>query len=147
MTCCMLHVYFFYKLINRGFFEIWFPTFISSRKTLLLLALRLRVRHLHYFFFWHSFTADLMLLSATLQVHIPARPLPLPHFKAPPPALSMASYILLPNLKKKNSAAQLKISYVFNIWLHFSHFAMTSCCSFTKQSICCSFLKVLVLTV
>lgn len=44
------------------------------------------------FFFSHSFTAaDLIFLSTTLQVHIPAWPLPFCHFKALPPSLSMAS--------------------------------------------------------
>lgn len=59
-----------------------------------------------FFFSSHSFTADLILLSATLQVHIPARPLALPHFKAPSTSFIhgfISSYCLI----LKNSAQSL----------------------------------------
>lgn len=36
---------------QNGFWDIWFSTFITSRKTLLLLALRRELQHLHYFVF------------------------------------------------------------------------------------------------
>lgn len=121
----------------------YISTLISSRKTLLLLALRVKVRHLYCFFF--SRILSLLLAWCFFQQPFKCTYLASP-FVLPPSKLLHHPYpwlpiVPLPNLQKTTLRARLKISYVFNIWLHISGFAITSCCNLPSHCYVLQFLE------